>query len=164
MQWILCTVFFLFSVGLFYCFTFFSSVWMAREFEHHGASPCVCHSDLFYTSVLRFEFWHTLPLLPDFLPVRNWQSLGRGSFPPPSRAVPIHLGSWDCSSVCWEEMGWEVCCWSQVRAQGPWRGFILLFSTCWSLWQLVWAATVLGWCDSRDVRTPATIRPLLAQT
>lgn len=86
--------FFLFSVGFFYCFTFFSSVWMAREFEHHGASPCARHSELFYTSVLRFAFWHTLPLLPDFLPVRNWKSLNR-SFPPPSRAAahsPWQLG------------------------------------------------------------------------
>lgn len=75
-----------------------------------------------------------------------------------------HLGCWDCSFVCWEEMGCEVCCRSPVRAQGPWRGFILLISTCWSLGQLVWAATVLCWFDSRDVRAPATVRPLLAQT
>lgn len=75
-----------------------------------------------------------------------------------------HLGCWDCSFVCWEEMGCEVRCRSPVRAQGPWRGFILLISTCWSLSQLVWAATVLCWFDSRDVRAPATVRPLLAQT
>lgn len=77
----------------------------------------------------------------------------------PARLLPVQLGSWDC----WE-MGWDVLCWSWVRAQGPWGGFILLISTCWSLCQPVWAATVLCWFDSRDVRTRATIRPLLAQT
>lgn len=52
----------------------------------------------------------------------------------------------------------------ELPVSWAWRGFILLISTCWSLCQLVWAATVLGWFDSRDVGTRATIRPLLAQT
>lgn len=44
------------SSGFFYCFTFFSSVCMAGEFEHHGVSSPARHSDLLYTSILRFAF------------------------------------------------------------------------------------------------------------
>lgn len=48
-----------------------------------------------------------------------------------------------------------------VRTQDPWRGCILFIDICWGLCQLVWAATDLHWLERRDVRTCATIRPLL---
>lgn len=148
-------LYFFYFLGFFYCFTCFSSVWMAREFENHGASPCAHHSGLVYTS-LRFAFWHTLP---DFLPVRNWKSSNRGSFPPPSTAAahsPWQLGV-QLRGLGGDGLG------SSLLSRA-WRGSVLLINTCWSLCQLVWAPTVLGWFDSRDVRTRATIRPLLAQT
>lgn len=122
------------------------------------------------------SFWLILHLLSEvcilthfaftawFLTCEELKVLKQRKFPPPSRAAahsPWQLGLQLCVPG---GDGLGSLLFVLSTSQGPWRGFILLINTCWSLCQLVWAAAVLGWCDSRDVRTCATIRPLLAHT
>ena len=159
MQWILCTVFFIFWV--FYCFTFFCSVWMAGEFEHHDVSPSARHSDWFYASVLRFAFWHTLPLVLAFTSMNNWKPLHGGNFLTPTATNT--RSAWQLGlllHLLWSDgLGHSLLV--GVHTQGPWRGCILFINIRCSPCQLLWAATDLHGLDCRDVRTCATIRPLL---
>lgn len=159
MQWILCTMFFIFWV--FYCFTFFSSVWMAGEFEHHGASPPACRSDLFYASVLRFAFWHTLPLLPAFSSMNDWKSLLRGDFLTPTTTNT--RSAWQLGlplRLLWSDgLGRSLSV--TVPAHGPWRGCVLFINICWSPCRLVWAPADLRCLNCSHVRTSVIIRPSL---
>lgn len=60
------------------------------------------HSEVCILTHFAFTAW--------FLTCEELKILRQRKFSSSQPGCSIHLGSWDCGSVCWEEMGWEVCC------------------------------------------------------